>query len=168
MPDEETGGRLAGEYLASLLAARSLSIVTDDQEPAQQARLKGLVSGLGHQLFHTYPYQEFNKDILDDSSAVLALSQQALHEVLTLRQEDGPSVYGFDAEESRLRLMEEGRLEGIVANDPYAMGYIAGSLLDDIHLGTFVPSLHLSPKHLVTAQTLYDTSHVKLMFPLLH
>lgn len=168
VPDEEGGGRLAGQYLAKLIPDSSLSIVMDDKEPLQQLRLKGLISSLGEQAYTSYSYQEINKELLNNSSAVLVLSQTALSRVVKLRQKDGPAVFGFDGDDSRVRLMEEGKIEGIVADDPYAMGYIAGSLLDTIRLGEFKPSLHKSPMRLVTAQTLYDAANVKLMFPLLH
>ena len=168
VPDEEGGGRLAGQHLEKLVPGSSLSILMDEKETVQQLRLKGLISGLGVQAFTTYSYQEINKELLDNSSAILALSQTALSRAVSLRQKDGPAIFGFDAEDSRVRLIEEGKLEGIVADDPYAMGYIAGSLLDDVRLGLFKPSLHKSPMRLMTVQTMYDAANVKLMFPLLH
>ena len=168
IPGDEEGGRLAGEHLSKFLQNDALSIVTDEGESSSAQRLKGLISGLGRGENKVYPYQEFDKDKLNKSSAVVALSQQALLKILNLRQMDGPAIYGFDADDTRLKLMEEGSLAGIVTHNPYALGYIAGSLLDAIRLGEFKPSLHYGPMQLVTAKTLYDAGNVKLMFPLLH
>ena len=168
IPDEEGGGRLAGEYLSQFLQNSALSIVTDNNDSLSSLRLKGLISSLGSGKYRTYAYEEFDKDKLNKSSPVAALSQQALLKVLSLRQMDGPAIYGFDGEDNRLKLMEEGSLSGIVTDNPYALGYIAGNLLNDIHLGEFKPSLHYGPMHLVTLKTLYNADNVKLMFPLLH
>ena len=168
IPNQEEGGRLAGEHLSQVVENDSLCIVTDDRESSSNMRLKGLISGLGSSQYLTYSYREFDKDKLNKSSAVVALSQQALSKVLSLRQMDSPAIYGFDGEDNRLKLMEEGSLAGIVTDNPYALGYIAGSLLNDIRMGEFKPSLHYGPMTLVTAQTLYDAANVKLMFPLLH
>ncbi|NLC33325.1 MAG: sugar ABC transporter substrate-binding protein [Clostridiales bacterium] len=169
VPDEEGGGKMAGDYLAAkLLPDSTLSILADEGDPIQLLRLKGLSSRLGNQSFHVYSYQQINKELLDHSSVLIALSQSALSRITRLRQKDGPSIYGFNAEDLRVGLMEDGVLEGIVAEDPYAMGYIAGGLLDDIQLELFKPFLYKIPMRLVTAQTLYDAANVKLMFPLLH
>jgi len=67
-----------------------------------------------------------------------------------------------------VRLMEAGLLQGLVADDPYALGYLAGTLLDDLAADGLKPALHLAPMRLVTPDTLYNPENVKLMFPLLH
>ena len=100
--------------------------------------------------------------VLDDT----ALATMAQRKAQGLLPGDLPLV-GFGRGEEAVPLMEQGLLQGLVADDPYALGYMAGALLDSLRTGELKPSLHLVPQRLVTPDTLYDPENVKLMFPLL-
>lgn len=168
LPDEEAGGRALGEHAAALFPGGNVLIIGNDRDAREALRREGIISGLSG-LTHTI----IAPDALDRvriarPDAILALSDISLDAALALRGQDGPPLFGFDAADARLALMESGELAGISADDPYAMGYIAGSMLDDILEDDGKPFVRLSPRRLVIRNTMYDAANVKLIFPLLH
>ena len=168
LPDEEAGGRLLGGHLAGLLSDGGLVIVGGRESSLEALRLKGVEAGLGGASYTLVSPGDLMEAGNERPAAVLTLSDEGIETALALCRQDGPPLYGFDAADIRLPLMEAGRLEGVAADDPYALGYIAGSLLDDIRGKDAKPFVRLSPRRLVTRGTMYDAANVKLMFPLLH
>lgn len=168
LPDELKGGQALGEYIASLPGQGELLVVGNRGDPLESLRLKGLESAAGDLSYALVLPEELDGEALARAAFVLALSDAALDAVLPLRGREGPPLFCFDAASDRLALMEEGRLDGVSADDPYALGYIAGSLIDDMIKDSDKPFLRLSPRRLVTRDTMYEAANVKLMFPLLH
>lgn len=168
LSDEEGGGRLLGSHLFGHDEKAQVLILGDAEESRQALRLQGIVAGhpgLNYSL--TQPANARPED-LERADALIALSDEALDVALSLRGQSALPLFGFDAADTRLALMESGKLSGVVADDPYALGYIAGSMLDDASDASTKPFLRLSPRRLVTRDTMYDAAHVKLIFPLLH
>ncbi len=168
LPDEEAGGRLLGGHLAGLLSDRGPVIVGGRESPLEALRLKGVEAGLGGAPYTLLSPGDLMGAGAERPDAVVTLSDEGMETALALCGQDGTPLYGFDAADTRLSLMEAGRLEGVAADDPYALGYIAGSLLSDIRGKDTKPFVRLSPRRLITRETMYDAANVKLVFPLLH
>lgn len=168
LPDEEAGGKALGEHAAALFPGGNVLIIGDDRNDREALRLKGIIAGLSGLSRTLFAPDALDRVRIARPDVILALSDASLDAALTLRGQDGPPLFGFDAADARLALMESGELEGIAADDPYALGYIAGNLMDDIVENDGKPFVRLSPRRLVTRKTMYDAANVKLMFPLLH
>jgi len=172
LPDEAAGGRQAGEFILGLASPHPVVIVADPQDPRRAQCLTGVLQGLDSAPHVLLALGDI--DTLDAAAAgsVLALEGGILMD-LAQRKTDGRlpgdlPLLGFGSGEEGVRLMEAGLLQGLVADDPYALGYLAGTLLDDLAADGLKPALHLAPMRLVTPDTLYNPENVKLMFPLLH
>ena len=168
LPDEEAGGRALGAHAAALFPGGHLLIIGNELEARDTLRLKGIMAGLSGRSSALLAPDELDRAVTLQPDAILALSDASLDAALALRGQDSTALFGFDAAETRLALMESGELAGIAADDPYALGYIAGSMLDDILEDGGKPFVRLSPRRLVTRETMYDAANVKLIFPLLH
>lgn len=170
LPDDLDGGRQAGEFVRELTPQGPVTVVADAGDARQALRLEGVLSALDDVSYTLLtPSQTGGIDantacllVLDDA----ALATMAQRKAQGLLPGDLPLV-GFGRGEAAVPLMEQGLLQGLVADDPYALGYMAGALLDSLRTGELKPSLHLVPQRLVTPDTLYDPENVKLMFPLL-
>lgn len=172
LSDEAAGGRQAGEYIAGLALPRPAVIVVDQQNPRQAQRLSGVLQGLKSAPYALLSPGDINALDAAAAGCVLALDDNTLANIAQ-RKADGllPNdlpLLGFGGGEQGARLMEVGLLQGLVADDPYALGYMAGMLLDSLAADGLTPALHLTPMRLVTPDTLYNPENVKLMFPLLH
>jgi len=169
LPDDLDGGRQAGEFVREL-APQGFIIVADAGDARQALRLEGVLSALGDVSYTLLTPSQLS-DISADTVCLLVLDDTALATMAQRKAQgllpgDLPLV-GFGRGEEAVPLMEQGLLQGLVADDPYALGYMAGALLDSLRTGELKPSLHLAPQRLVTPDTLYDPENVKLMFPLL-
>ena len=164
VPDQEDGGWQAGLYIALTRPQKPVLLVGDSTSPQVKQRLEGALRGLGEvtsrvvTLAQVESPQQFSAVLALDGEATLALADMPL---------EGVPLYGFDAPLERVALLEQGLLQGVVADNPYSLGYLAGRLAEDARKGKLAPSLHMGPMRLVTPDTLYDAEHVKLMFPLL-
>ena len=168
LPDEEAGGRALGAHAAALFPGGHVLIIGNELETRDTLRLKGIMAGLSGLSSALLAPDALDRAGTLQPDAILALSDTSLDAALALRGQDSTALFGFDAAETRLALMESGELHGIAADDPYALGYIAGSMLDDILEDGGKPFVRLSPRRLVTRETMYDAANVKLIFPLLH
>ncbi len=168
LPDEEAGGRTLGAHAAGLFPGGSVLIIGNELEARDTLRLKGIMAGLSGLSYSILAPDALHRAGTLQPDAILALSDISLDAALALHGQDGTALFGFDAAETRLALMESGELNGIAADDPYALGYIAGSMLDDILDDDDKPFVRLSPRRLVTRENMYDAANVKLIFPLLH
>ena len=168
LPDEEAGGRALGAHAAALFPGGHVLIIGNELEARDTLRLKGIMAGLSGLSSALLAPDALDRAGTLQPDAILALSDTSLDAALALRGQDSTALFGFDAAETRLALMESGELHGIAADDPYALGYIAGSMLDDILEDGGKPFVRLSPRRLVTRESMYDAANVKLIFPLLH
>ena len=168
LPDEEAGGRALGAHAAALFPGGHVLIIGNELEARDTLRLKGIMAGLSGLSSALLAPDALDRAGTLQPDAILALSDTSLDAALALRGQDSTALFGFDAAETRLALMESGELAGIAADDPYALGYIAGSMLDDILEDGGKPFVRLSPRRLVTRESMYDAANVKLIFPLLH
>jgi len=168
LPDEEAGGRALGAHAAALFPGGQVLIIGNELEARDTLRLKGIMAGLAGLSSTLLDPGALDRAGTLQPDAILALSDASLDAALALRGQDSTALFGFDAAETRLALMESGELNGIAADDPYALGYIAGSMLDDILDDDDKPFVRLSPRRLVTRENIYDAANVKLIFPLLH
>ncbi len=168
--NEEEGARQLGLLAARQQREGSLHILANQADPVQALRLKGLMKALeGRELvLHeggALPGQLYG------AACVLALSGDMMEQAAALKKAGelpgGLSLYGFEGEEARVKLMEEGLLQAVSAGSPYAMGYTAGEMLKLLQKGELKPSVRLVALRLVTPETLYDAENVKEMFPLL-
>ncbi len=166
LADQEDGGWQAGLHLALTRPAKPVLLVGDELRPLQAQRLRGALRGLGDYSAQVLPLAQALQADLGDFSAVLALSGEATQALADLPGAI-PPLYGFDAPGEQVALLESGRLQGMVADNPYALGYLAGSMVDLARREDQTPFLRLGPMRLVTPDTLYDAENVKLMFPLL-
>lgn len=164
--DEYAGGELLGqEILGSLPEGRVLAI-GDSAQPAQARRYEGLLAELGERVLRLDSAQDLLNQDVSDTVCIAALSGAALEEMGALKRSGtlpaALPLYGVEAVESRVGLIEEGLLQGVVVDSPYAMGYIAGQLL-----ARGAAELRYSPMKLVLPDTLYLAQNAQLMFPLL-
>lgn len=169
--DEKLGGLALGSHLATSEVRGQLLLLGQQGDSLQQQRAQGLASVLpGWQLrwLNTQDslesLTESLKENLSETRALVALSTQALEQAAGLKRSAGLRLplYGFDGADSRVQLMEEGLLSGVVASNLYAMGYAAGQLLSP-RVGQ---ELSVAPR-LVTLEGLYLAENAQLMFPLL-
>lgn len=170
LPDLENGGWQAGLRVLLQRPAGSILIVGDENDPAQALRLQGAQRGLGRQQAQVMTLAQAEAADWPRLGAVLALSGEDTRTLAEWKQAgrmpEGLPLFGFDAEDSRVTLLEGRLLQGVVAENAYALGYLAGELQPQLR--TLRPSLHLAPVRLVTLDSLYDAENVKLMFPLLN
>lgn len=168
---EEEGGRLLGQLALDGLGAGGIVIVADTGDEAQAERLKGVQEALGEREYLLQAPAKLDLAGLRGAACVIALSGGAVDRLAALKREGalpaGLPLYGVQAEENRVRYLEEGLLQGIAVTSPYALGYAAGGALQAIAAGDFKPTLTWVPLRLVTLETLYDAGNVKEMFPLL-
>lgn len=169
LPDEQEGGRGMGSYLNGILPGGHLLIISGEpQDSREELRINGLADGLGNLPYTRLDPETLKKTRTEWASAILALSDGALDAAMKLQGESGLPVFAFDAVDTRVELMEAGRLSAVSADNPYALGYLAGGLLDEIDYRGLSPTMRLSPRQVVTRQNMYDAANVKLIFPLLH
>lgn len=165
LPDHEDGGWQAGLDIALSRPEKPVLVVTTPEDPLHLPRLKGAQRGLGATPYTVMPLQDALRERPQDYAVVLALTGSATlamaeDTVFTL------PLVGFDLPQRRVGLLEEGLLDGVVADNPYALGYLAGTLAERAR-GGGGPAIQLAPMRLVTPATLYDAENIKLMFPLL-
>jgi hypothetical protein len=168
---EEEGALQLGLMALGQKYSGSLHVLVDQDDPRQSLRLKGLMTAFeGHKILLHAPGSVQPKQ-LQNAVCIFALSGRMMEQAaawkaagllpLTL------PLYGFEGEDSRVRLMEEGLVQAVAVSSPYAMGYTAGNMLRLMQNGELKPSVSLVSLRLVTPETLYDADNVKEMFPLL-
>lgn len=161
LSDVKLGGSLLGELALSLPEGRLL-IVGEEADPRQALRLQGIreaLKGRSHELIAPIA---LTGEALRGAAGVLALSGEGMGQAAALLgglQDGQPRLYGFDAVESRVRLMEAGLLTAVAADSPYALGFVAGR---------GGAGIRLIPPRLVESQDLYLAENVQLMFPLIN
>lgn len=161
LADDALGGRLLGGLAKGLPEGRLL-VIGEPADPLQALRLQGIEAGLAGRGYGLVPPPMLTQDMLRGAAGVLCLSGEYLEQAAALLgglSDDRPALYGFDAADSRVRLMEAGLLTAVTAQSPYALGFVAGQGVEGIRL---------VPPRLVAAEDLYLAENVQLMFPLLN
>lgn len=168
---EEEGARQLGLLALRQQKSGSLHILVDQADPRQALRLKGVMAALEGREALLHQPDSVQPEQLQDAACVLALSGRAMEQTAAWKATGelpgGLPLYGFEGEDSRVRLMEEGLVQAVAAGSPYAMGYAAGEMLKLMQHGQLKPSVSLVSLRLVTPETLYEAGNVKEMFPLL-
>jgi hypothetical protein len=168
---EEEGALQLGLMALGQKYSGSLHILVDQDDPRQSLRLKGLMTAFeGHEMLLHAPGSVQPKQ-LQNAVCIFALSGRMMEQAAAWKAAGvlplNLPLYGFEGEDSRVRLMEEGLVQAVAVSSPYAMGYTAGNMLRLMQNGELKPSVSLVSLRLVTPETLYDADNVKEMFPLL-
>lgn len=164
-------GRLLWEaYLDAGEAAASVHVFTDTGARSA-ARLAGFVAaaGGGKAVVHEVASGTDVKalaDSLPPQSAVFALTAE-LTQALAQAGQGRFSLWGMDTGDTRLSLLQNGWVRGLLMEMPYAQGYQAVSAAAAQAGNTLQDALMESPSRVVTKETMYDSENVKLVFPLL-
>lgn len=168
---EEEGGRQLGLLALRQQQTGSLHILVDQEDPRQALRLRGLLAAFEGRETLLHAPGSVQPEQLQSAACVLALSGRMMEQAAAWKAAEllplSLPLYGFEGEDIRVRLMEEGLVQAAAVSSPYTMGYMAGSMLRLMQNGQLKPSVSLVSLRLVTPETLYDADNVKEMFPLL-
>jgi len=141
--DNKKGGEQAGEYMASLLPKGS-KVITLDHAPTNdngQTRRKGFedkAAELGLQVLPRQPVaaltldasRQAMEDLLvaqPDVKGVFAFNQLVLQGAYQALQNAGKAgqvkLVGFDLDPVSYQMVKDGKIDGLVIQDPFRMGY---------------------------------------------
>lgn len=163
-------GRLLWEaYFDAGGAAAPMHVFTD-AAARSAARLSGFEAASGggatvHQLANVTDVTALAAS-LPPQSVVFALTPE-LTQALAEAGRGQFSLWGMDTGDSRVPLLENGWVSGLLMEMPYAQGHQAISAAT-AHAGKAAQNAFIeSPSRVVTKDTMYDSENVKLVFPLL-
>jgi ribose transport system substrate-binding protein len=164
--DNLKGGEQAGDYMASLIPKGS-KVITLDHAPTNdngQTRRKGFENRsreLGMEVLHEQPValltldagRQAMEDLLvsqPDVKGAFAFNQLVLQGAYQALEQAGKTgqvkLVGFDLDPVSYQMVKDGKIDGLVVQDPYKMGYegmnimltklTGGEVKDFIGLGT--------------------------------
>lgn len=85
--------------------------------------------------------------------------------LVALEKQDEIKVVGFDSSRTEAGFLEQEVLYGIVAQNPYSMGYLSVESAVKRIRGEAVLNMIDSGSHAITKETMYDLENEKLLFP---
>lgn len=173
--DNRAGGRLAAERLGALIGGTGrVAVVLHDRESETGIdRWLGFFNGMGER----YPEVELLspvvgsgnpersadllRGVLDahpDVQGVFASNEgSAIGAALALQEWEGDvKLVAFDASAAEIALLRDGEIDGVVAQDPFNMGYLGVQMLFSHLQGEAVPALTRTPLTYITAENLDD------------
>lgn len=156
-------GRALGEALRAKDPSRQVAVFLDDSAQAQ-ARLDGLreaAQEIGY-LFTGRP--DDTGWAIPPDMPVVALTPEWSR---ALSEEGARSLWAVDPGDDRVALLQRGKMEGILMDMPYALGYLAVVTAYEQAGGGEAPRAVHAPSRMVTPETMYLSENIKLMFPLL-
>lgn len=167
--DPACGEALLQRALALAEPSRVLWL-TQDSDPRSLERTEGAKALLGRKGISLLPWPQ-SAETLSAFDAVVASTGAITQELAGLKSAGtlgpGVAVLGMDTGDNRVADLEEGRVQVMAMDSPYAMGYAAVGLTPSLIAGELAPSLHLCRITLVDPATMYLAENVKLVFPLL-
>lgn len=142
-------------------AAGQAEAVLAGEGMQSQQRLAGIRSVLGESI-----------PVYQDAAALSTLPEGSTLLVTDAGLTDAAAalplhLWGIDPGDTRVTLLESGAAQGLVMELPYAQGYQAVDLLHALHKREDAPRYLYTESRMVTAETMYDSENVKLVFPLL-
>lgn len=167
--DRACGEALVSRALALAEPSRVLWL-TQDTDPRGLERTDGAMAQLKQKGIAILPWPQ-SPQTLASYGAVAASTQAITQELANLKSTGslgpGVSVLGMDTGDSRVADLEDGHVQVMAMDSPYAMGYTAIGLIPSLVAQKLAPSLHLCRITLVDPSTMYLAENVKLVFPLL-
>lgn len=167
--DRICGQALLQRALALAKPSRVLWL-TQDSDPRGLERTDGAKALLEQSGAAALPWPQ-SPETLAAFDAVVASTGAVTRELASLKSAGtlgpGVAVLGMDTGDNRVADLEEGRVQVMAMDSPYAMGYAAVGLTPSLIAGELAPSLHLCRVTLVDPSTMYLAENVKLVFPLL-
>lgn len=152
-----------GKLLADA-AQRADAILVGSDTPSSQ-RLQGILAALGREV-PLYP----NVDALlkgTTAGDIVLVADAGMTGALATIAGDRLAIWGIDPGDARVQLLEDGLVQGLVMEMPYAQGYQAVQTLHAIRQNENAERSVYTESRMVTAETMYDAEVVKLVFPLL-
>lgn len=160
------------------LLARALTLagpsrvlwLTQDGDTREKARTAGAKALLRQRGVASLPWPQEVQSLA--SFDVLVAPTEAVTQKLGALKRDGfltedVAIVGMDTGDTRVGDLEEGRIQVMAMDSPYAMGYIALGLVPGLMSGEMPPSVYTSAFTLVDPRNMYLAENVKLVFPLL-
>lgn len=165
MDEAEADAFIVTDYYAQgvLLAesAGQADAVLAGEDMQSQLRVEGIRSVLGENIPVYQDVASF--DALPEGSILLVTDAGLTDSAATLSLH----MWGIDPGDTRVDLLESGAADGLVMELPYAQGYQAVDMLHALHRREDVPHYLYTESRMITAETMYDSENVKLVFPLL-
>lgn len=182
--DNRTGGALAAQHLGELIGGSGeVGVILHDQE--SETGIERWV-GFSEGMRELYPGVEIIPPVVGGGNPERSagLLRQLLQEhpgldgvfaanegstigaAMVVGERGGePKLVGFDASREELELLREGVIDGLVAQDPFNMGYLGVRMLYRHLRGEAVPRMTRTAVTYVTAENLDDPALREVLVP---
>lgn len=167
LSDDESAGRQLMSRALSVSDAESVALILDDADEHSAARGKGAeAAALGKPII-TLRYSD-RLALPDGCNAAIGASLRATRELVRLKREGSfkGSVLGVDTGDDRVADLEDGLVDAMALDSPYAMGYLALLSARRQADGGQAEST-LAAVLIATRDNMYSAENIKQVFPLL-
>ncbi len=168
--DDAAAGAMLLERALSMASPSQVLVLTDETDPRSPARLAGMMEQNRSTIVTVLPWPQ-PLQTLARYPVWVATSGNLTH-LLGMGRADGSlpagsQVVGIDTGGDRVSDLEEGRVQGMIMDNPYTMGYLAMDIAPEVSNASMQPAFHPCDVTLIDLSNMYLIQNVKLVFPLL-